>query len=187
MSKTRIGVLVGSLRKESFCKKTATFLSASMPEDFEMVPITIGNLAMFNQDFDDEGTTPAEWTKFRDEIKSLDGFLFVTPEYNRSYPPVLKNALDIASRPYGQNVWTGKPGAVVSVSPGKIGGFGANHHLRQCLTFLNVYVMQQPEAYVGNIADALDESGTITDPGTKKFLESIAGAFADWTRRFTEN
>lgn len=114
----------------------------------------------------------------------MDGFLFVTPEYNRSMPAVLKNALDVASRPYGSNLWGGKPGAIISVSPGKPGAFGANHHLRQCMTFLNVYMMQQPEAYLGNVDGFFDENGAVKDAGTDQFLQSLADAFADWTGRF---
>lgn len=114
-------------------------------------------------------------------------FLFVTPEYNRSIPPVLKNALDIASRPYGQNVWSGKPGAIISVSPGNIGGFGANHHLRQVLSFLNVYTMQQPEAYLSSITDSLDEQGNISSDRTIQYMQTIANGFADWMDKFIEN
>jgi chromate reductase len=183
MSKTKIGVLAGSLRKESFCRKTAKIVSALMPENFEMRMVDISNLPMYNQDYDDEGKTPETWKAFREEIKSLDGYLFVTPEYNRSLPPVLKNALDIASRPYGQNVWNGKPGAIISVSVGKLGAFGANHHLRQTLVFLNVLLLQQPEAYIGEIASLLDEKGELTNPGTKQFLESYAKAFAGWVEK----
>jgi chromate reductase len=154
-----------------------------MPENFEMRTVDISNLPMYNQDYDDEGRTPEAWKVFRDEIKSLDGFLFVTPEYNRSLPPVLKNALDIASRPYGQNVWNGKPGAIISVSIGKLGAFGANHHLRQTLVFLNVLLLQQPEAYIGDIAGLLDSKGELKNPETKKFLESYAAAFAGWVEK----
>jgi chromate reductase len=151
-----------------------------MPGNFEMLPLEIGNLPMFNQDFDDESRTPAEWENFRKEVKRMDGFLFVTPEYNRSVTPVLKNALDIASRPFGCNVWDGKPGAVLSISVGKLGGFGANHALRQVLVYLNVLLMQQPEAYVGEVAALLDNNGEITNPGTKQFLSNFASAFARW-------
>ena len=111
-------------------------------------------------------------------------FHLPTPEYNRSVPPVLKNAIDVASRPYGQNLWDGKPGAIVSVSTGKISGFGANHHLRQSMAFLNVFMLQQPEAYVGNVDSILDSDGKISDEGSKKFLQSIADAFAQWVKKF---
>jgi len=106
--------------------------------------------------------------------------LFVTPEYNRSVPAALKNALDVGSRPYGQSVWTGKPGAVVSASPGAIGGFGANHHLRQSLVFLNVPAMQQPEAYLGGADKLFDAAGAPANEGTRKFLAGFMQAFAGW-------
>jgi chromate reductase len=184
MEKIKIGVFTGSLRKESFCRKTAQAIGGMVGGPFEMRPMEIGNLAMFNQDYDDEGRTPPEWRRFREEVKDLEGFLFVTPEYNRSFPPVLKNALDIASRPYGQNVWSGKPGAVISVSPGKLGGFGANQHLRQTMGFLNIILMQQPEAYIGDAASLFDERGELTNQGTRDFLQKFADAFTAWVQRF---
>jgi chromate reductase len=141
---------------------------------------------MYNQDYDDEGHPPAEWTRFRKEVKALDGCLFVTPEYNRSFPPVLKNALDIASRPYGQNLWSGKPGAVIGVSPGKLGAFGAGNQLRQTMAFLNIFLMQQPEAYIGEAASLFDEQGKLTNQGTADFLRQYADAFAAWALRFRE-
>ena len=106
--------------------------------------------------------------------------LFVTPEYNRSVPGVLKNAIDVGSRPYGKSAWDGKPGAVVSVSPGAIGGFGANHHLRQSLVFLNMPAMQQPEAYIGGADKLFDASGKLTNDGTREFLQKFMAAFAAW-------
>jgi chromate reductase len=187
MKKTQIGVIVGSLRKASFCRKVATLVSGMMDDRFEMVPVEIGDLAMFNQDFDDEGKTPEAWERFRARIKGLDAVLFVTPEYNRSIPPVIKNALDIASRPYGKNVWDGKPGAVIGVSPGKMGAFGAVHALRQAIVYLNVNLMQQPEAYIGGIATMIDADGKITDASFEGFLRQYAEAFAKWVERFGSN
>jgi chromate reductase len=184
MSKLQIGVFVGSLRKDSFSKKIARYISGLMPETFNMKPVEIGNLAIFNQDYDDEGKPPKEWTGFREEVRALDGVLFVTPEYNRSIPPVLKNALDIASRPYGKNVWNGKPGAIISISPGKLGGFGANHALRQAVVFLNIFLLQQPEAYIGEVAALFNGQGEITNPGTADFLRAYADAFAQWVLKF---
>jgi chromate reductase len=180
MEKIKIGVLVGSQRKGSFSRKVAHCVSGLMPENFEMKPMEIGNLAIFNQDFDDENRVPAEWTAFRKEVESMDGYLFVTPEYNRSVTPVLKNALDIASRPYGHNAWNGKPGGIISVSVGKMGGFGANHALRQALVFLNVLLMQQPEAYISDAASLFDAEDNMTNLGTKQFLANFAAAFAQW-------
>ncbi len=184
MEKTTIGVIIGSLRRESFCKKVAHNLMDMLPQGLEAKVIDIGDLAIYNQDFEEDGATPPQWEAFRAAIKGCDGFLFVTPEYNRSFPAVLKNALDIGSRPYGHNLWSAKPAAVVSVSPGVLGGFGANHHLRQVMTFVNLYVMQQPEAYLGNAAALLDKDGAINDEGTKKFLQNVTDSFAAWVKRF---
>jgi chromate reductase len=120
----------------------------------------------------------------RDEVRATDGVLFVTPEYNRSVPAALKNALDVGSRPYGQSVWDGKPAAVVSVSPGALAGFGANHHLRQSLVVLNMPTLQQPEAYIGSAADLFAPDGRIANPATAQFLAQFVGAFDGWVRRF---
>jgi chromate reductase len=169
MANKKVGVLVGSLRKESFNRKIAKELMAVAPADLALEEVAIGALPIFNQDFDDEGTTPAEWVTFRETLKRYDAFLFVTPEYNRSVPAVLKNALDVGSRPYGKNLWDGKPGAVVSVSIGGISGFGANHHLRQTLVFLNVPTMPQPEAYIGNAAALFDAHGALVNEGPGSF------------------
>src|SRR5437588_9773205 len=150
-----IAVLVGSLRKESFNRKMANALIALAPESLKPAIVEIGQLPLYNQDLDTENP-PREWAAFRDRIRPVQGVLFVTPEYNRSVPGVLKNAIDVGSRPREANVWKGKPGAVISVSPGAISGFGANHHLRQMLVFLNVPAMQQPEAYIGGADKLLD-------------------------------
>ena len=128
----------------------------------------------------DDDTPPAAWTRFRGEVVSADTVLFVTPEYNRSIPGLLKNALDVGSRPYGHSVWKGKPAAIASVSPGTLGAFGANHHLRQPLVFLDMPVMQQPEAYVSKVGDLLDQDGTLTSDDTRAFLSSFLAAFATW-------
>ena len=183
MSK-RIGMVVGSLRRGSFSRQVADNVRAMFPQGMDVRLVEIGDLPMYNQDLDDGEKAPAEWTRLREAVKALDGVVFITPEYNRSVPPVLKNAIDIASRPYGKNAWDGKPGAVLSVSPGKIGAFGANHHLRQSLTFLNVLTMQQPEAYLGGVADALDAEGKLKPGGTKDFLQGFVDAFVAWMGHF---
>src|SRR3954452_10321958 len=145
---TDVSVLVGSLRRDSLNQKLAKALTELASPRLMLNTVEIGQLPLYNQD--DDGEMPPEaWTTFRQRVRRADAVLFVTPEYNRSVPGALKNALDVGSRPYGQSVWTGKPGAVVSVSPGALGAFGANHHLRQSLVFLNVPAMQQPEAYIG--------------------------------------
>ena len=180
MSTKKIGVIVGSLRKESYSRKIARELIKLAPTSIKMEEVEIGDLSIYNQDFDDEGSPPLAWTAFRERMKGFDAILFVTPEYNRSVPAVLKNALDVGSRPYGKNVWNGKPGAVVSVSPGGISGFGANHHLRQSLVFLNIPAMQQPEAYIGNAASLFDDNGALNNEDTRKFLQKFMEAFANW-------
>lgn len=178
MSKQTIGIFVGSLRKDSYSRAVANYFVSNAPKDVDFKVVEIGQLPMYNQDLD--GAPPAEWVKFREQIKPLDGVLFVTPEHNRSFPAALKNALDVASRPYGASVWNGKPGGVVSVSPGALGGFGANHHLRQVLTFLNVPTLQQPEAYVGNIMASLDAHGVVANDNLKGFLKQYQDALVKW-------
>ena len=181
--KKKIAVFVGSLRKESYNRKMAKALAALAPESLQLEIIEIGGLPLYNQDLDDEGRPPSEWTAFREQVKPFDGVLFVTPEYNRSVPGVLKNAVDVGSRPYGQSAWAGKPGAVMTVSPGAIGGFGANHHLRQSLVFLDVPAMQQPEAYIGGAAQLFDANGNITNDATRGFLKNFMDTFALWIEK----
>ncbi|ETI70110.1 NADPH-dependent FMN reductase [Neobacillus vireti] len=180
----KIGILLGSLRKESFSKKIAANVAALFPEGYETEFVEIGNLALYNQDYDDENNAPAEYTAFRNTMKEIDAVLFVTPEYNRSVPAVLKNALDVGSRPYGASVWNAKPAAIISQSPGNLSAFGANHHLRQSLVFLNMPIVQQPEAYIGNVAALLDENGKIKDEKTVQFLQSFADAFVDLIKKY---
>ena len=178
MKKYRIATLVGSLRKGSYNLKMAKALIALAPDSLSLELLTIGELPFYNEDL--EASAPSQWTVFREQLAAFDGVLFVTPEYNRSVPAVLKNAIDVGSRPYGKNSWDGKPGAVVSVSPGNISGFGANHHLRQSLVFINVPAMPQPEAYIGGAAKLFDDSGNLTNESTKEFLKSFMVAFAKW-------
>lgn len=180
----KIGVLVGSLRKESFSKKVAKNIADLFPEGYDIEFLEIGHLPLFNQDFEGDLGTPEEYTTFRNKVKEKDAFLFVTPEYNRSVPAVLKNALDVASRPYGESVWNGKPAAIASVSPGGISGFGANHHLRQVLTFLNMPVVQQPEVYIGEVHELLDENGKITNEETVQFLQSFVNVFVELSEKY---
>ena len=181
----KIAVFVGSLRKESFNRKMAKALIALSPESLSLEIIEIGGLPLYNQDPDDAGTPLPEWSAFRQRVKGFDGFLFVTPEYNRSIPGVLKNAVDVGSRPYGQSVWAGKPAAVVSVSPGNLGGFGANHHIRQCFVFLDVPVMQQPEAYMGGARELFDGKGGIANEERRAFLRKFLDSFAAWVEKHT--
>ncbi len=180
----KIGIVVGSLRKDSFSKNVARTLTECAPKSLSFVWLDISRLELFNQDFDDLGQTPESYKVFRKAVAECDGYLFVTPEYNRSVPAAIKNALDVASRPYGQNVWAKKPGAVVSVSPGAMGGFGANHHLRQTLVFLDVYTMQQPETYVGGVNNIFDEQGRLTSESAKGFFTAVMKSFDEWAKRF---
>ena len=174
---TKVAVLVGSLRKESFSRKIANALVALTPNlKFEF--LDIGSVSYFNQDL--ESTPPADWTALLERITAADAVLFVTAEYNRSVPGVLKNAIDVASRPYGQGALAGKPAAIISTSIGAIGGFGANHHLRQSLCFLNMPVLEQPEAYIGASGSLFDDAGQLTNDGTRDFLANYGKAFAAW-------
>jgi chromate reductase, NAD(P)H dehydrogenase (quinone) len=178
-----VAVFVGSLRKDSFNRKLAKALPSVSPASLKPEIVEIGGLALYNQDDDAEGKVPAAWQAFRQRVKAADAVLFVTPEYNRSVPAVLKNAIDVGSRPYGQSAWDGKPGAVISLSPGAIGAFGANQHLRQSMVFLNVPMLQQPEAYIGGAATLFDEQGNIANASTREFLGKFMQAFATWIER----
>jgi len=173
-----VAVIVGSLRKDSINRKVAHALAEVAPQGLKLSIVEIGQLPIYNQDGDEN--PPAEWTAFRERISAADAVLFVTPEHNRSVPAALKNALDVGSRPYGKSAWSSKPGAVVSASPGAIGGFGANHHLRQSLVFLNVPAMAQPEAYLGHADKLFDASGKLANDGTLKFLQDFMNAFDAW-------
>ncbi|MGO4005045.1 MULTISPECIES: NADPH-dependent FMN reductase [Pseudomonas] len=181
MSKVHtVAVLVGSLRKQSINRKVALALAELAPATLKLNIVEIGDLPLYNEDIDE--TPPAAYSTFREQVRSSDAVLFVTPEYNRSVPAPLKNAIDVGSRPYGKSAWSGKPGAVISVSPGAVGGFGANHHLRQSLVFLNVPCLQQPEAYLGGAGTFFDESGKLSDK-VQPFLQSFIDAFAGWVEQ----
>lgn len=179
-----IAVLIGSLRKDSFSKSVAKSLMPLFPSDYNLEIVEIGDLPLYNQDYDDLDQVPEAYTTFRNKMKTMDAALFVTPEYNRSVPAVLKNALDVGSRPYGASIWDNKPAEIVSVSPGAISGFGANHHLRQSLVFLNMPTVQQPEAYIGNVMNLLDDNQEITNPDTLGFFQAIVDAFDTLIKRY---
>ena len=185
MAETRnVATLVGSLRRGSLNRLAARAIAALAPAGLAFDEVEIGALPLYNEDL--EKDPPAQWTAFREQMHRADAVLFVTPEYNRSVPGLLKNAIDVGSRPYGRSVWSRKPAAVVSVSPGAIGGFGANHHLRQSLVFLDMPVLQQPEAYIGQAADLFGDDGSVKNPGTERFLRSFGEAFAAWVERLTD-
>lgn len=182
MEKQKIAVLVGSLRKASFSRKIALEIINAFPENLQAEIIEIGELPHYNEDLDTENP-PQAWIDFRKKIGAAVGVLFVTPEYNRSVPGVLKNAIDVGSRPHGKSGWAKKPGAVVGVTPGAIGAFGANHALRQSMVFLDVPMLQQPEVYLGEVAKLFDDQGHL-DQGTQAFLKKFADAYASWVARF---
>ena len=181
LNKKKIGIVVGSLRKDSFNMKIAKYIEEVMAKEYEITIANIGNLPLYNEDLD-LVNPPTEWENFREEVGKWDAVLFITPEYNRSMPAVIKNALDVGSRPYGENMWGRKPGAVISSSPGGIGGFGSNHHLRQAATFLDIYMMQQPEMYLGNIEASFD--GDVMKDSLKNFLSSFVENYINWIERF---
>ena len=183
MSQVRsIAVIVGSLRKDSLNRKVAHALAELAPSSLKLSIVEIGDLPLYNEDIDHDAP-PAAYSRFREALKGADGFLFVTPEYNRSVPGALKNAIDVGSRPYGQSAWgKAKPAGVISVSPGAVGGFGANQHLRQCFVFLDVLCMQQPEAYLGNAGTFFDEQGKLNEK-TRPFLQTLIDAFAAHVER----
>lgn len=176
-----VAVLVGSLRKASINRKLAQALATLAPASLKLEIVEIGELPLYNEDIDVD-PAPAAYTAFRNQVKAADALLFVTPEYNRSVAAPMKNAIDVGSRPYGQSAFSGKPGAVLSASPGAVGGFGANHHLRQSMVFLDVAMMQQPEAYLGGAGSFFDENGVLSD-SIKPFLQKYITAYADWVAR----
>ena len=177
-----VAVLVGSLRRDSFSRKVARAAIALAPDSLSMGIVEIGDLLLYNEDLEDASEEPSSWLTFRDRIRRVDGVLFVTPEYNRSVPGALKNALDVGSRPRVESVWSHKPCAVISVSLGALGAFGANHHLRQSFVFLDMPAMQQPEAYIGNAPSLFDGQGELTNEKTRDFIQKVVTAFEQWIR-----
>lgn len=177
----KIGVLVGSLRKASINRLLAETILSLFPDGYEGRIVEIGDLPLYSEDIDGE-TPPESYRSFRKELSDFDAFLFVSPEYNRSYTAAIKNAIDVGSRPYGKNLFDGKPGAVVTSSPGAIGGFGANHHLRQTLVFLNVALLQQPEMYLGGILDKI-ENGKLNE-ATIEYLKTFVDAYIKHVDRY---
>jgi chromate reductase len=181
-SARKVAVLVGSLRKESITRKLATTLIAVAPPSLTPSIVEIGDLPLYNADLETDQPPPA-WASFRNLVRPCDAVLFATPEYNRSVPGLLKNAIDVGSRPYGKGALNGKPAAVISMSQGSLSGFGANHHLRQSLVFLDMPTMQQPEAYIANATGLFDEQGNLTNESTREFLRKFMAAFAAWIER----
>ena len=175
----KIAIIVGSLRQGSLNRKVARSICALRGDNLQCSMLEIGDLPLYNQDLDAD--PPEQWTRFRQQVAASDGVLFCSPEYNRGIPGVLKNAIDVGSRPYGQSVFDKKPAAIVTASPGSIGGFGSNHQIRQACVFLNMPVMQQPEAYLGHVTDdSFDEAGCLKDGPLKDLVKNLAHAFHDW-------
>lgn len=183
MSQPRdIAIVVGSLRKASLNRKVAHALAELAPAALTLEIVEIAALPLYNED-EETAEPPPAWVAFRDRIRVADGVIFATPEYNRSIPGVLKNAVDVGSRPFGKSVWSGKPAAVISASPGAMGGFGANHHVRQALVFLDMPALQQPEAYLGGANKLFDEHGKLASDATREFLGKFINAYAAWVER----
>jgi chromate reductase len=174
-----VAVLVGSLRKESVTRKIALAMKGLAPPSLALEIVEIRDLPMYDPDLETE-MPPRAWEDFRDRIRRADALLFATPEYNRSIPGCLKNAVDVGSRPPGNSVFNGKPGAVVSVTPYGLGAFGANHHLRQALVYVNVLTMAQPEAYISQAGELVDENFRITKDASRQFFTTFLSAFAAW-------
>ena len=181
MSAIRIAVLVGSLRQDSFNRQLAQALVRLAPQDFELRPLRIDDLPPYDQDDDAHQAEPV--LRLKNEVSAADGLLFVTPEYNRSIPGVLKNAIDHGSRPYGQSVWGGKPAGVTGISIGAIGTALAQQHLRSVLAYLDVPVLGQPEVYLTHKPGFFDAQGGIADEGTRQFLQGWMDRYVAFVRQ----
>ena len=179
----RVGVIVGSLRKGAYTRMLARVLPELTPPSLQLVDIEIGDLPFYNQDLETDAPPPA-WTKFRTAIKGSDAILFVTPEYNRSMPAAVKNALDVGSRPWGDSAWSGKPAGVISLTPGALGAMASNHHLRQVLYAVNLATMPYPEAYIPGAGSLFDEGDRLKNPDIGQFLQGFMESFAAWVDRF---
>ncbi|MFV0558979.1 MAG: NADPH-dependent FMN reductase [Enterococcus sp.] len=175
----KLAIIIGSLRKDSYTRQVAQAFISRLPQEYEARIIKIDDLPYYNEDLESDGLVPESWTRFRQELTEVTGVLFFTPEYNRSIPATIKNALDVGSRPYGASIWEEKPALVVSVSPGAISGFGANHVLRQSLVFLNMPTLQQPEAYIGHVPNLLADNGEFTDK-TTNFFQTILDKYLEF-------
>ena len=182
MNAYRVAVVVGSLRKDSFNRALAKAMTKLAPADFTFQFVEIGDLPLYNQD--DDGNPAESVKRLKNEIKSAQGVLFVSPEYNRSIPGILKNALDQASRPYGQSAWSGKPAGILGVSPGAIGTALGQQHLRNILAYLDMPTLGQSEAFIQMKEGLIDEAGNIGE-GSKAFLQTWMNHFVDWVKRHT--
>ena len=174
-------LIVGSLRKESFTLKIANALAKLAPATVKLDVVTLHGLSFFNQDL--EATPPADWLAFREKIQKSAGVVFVTPEYNRSIPGVLKNAIDVASRPYGKSSFLGKPTGIISNSPGPLGGVSAAKHLQNILPGISGPILGQPESYLNGVGDAFDDKGHLIKEALQKVLQQYVDAFAAFVER----
>jgi chromate reductase len=177
-----VAVIVGSLRNDSGTRKLAQAFAALAPKTLKFRFVEIGDLPHYDQDLETDAP-PAAWTRFRDQVGSADAVVFAIPEYNRSFPGFVKNAIDVGSRPWGQAVWTEKPALIISTSAGALGGFGANHALRQAISFFNMPLLGQPEAYVGNVLSLFGDNDELTNEATAEFLRGLGQAFAAHVER----
>lgn len=182
MSKYKVAIVAGSLRKDSYSEKLGKVFINMFSDEFAAELVSIDDLALYNPDLETDDA-PVRWSEFRESIKAADAVLFIAPEYNRSMPAALKNAIDVGSQPQAENVWFNKPGAVVSIGAGTIGGFGAAHHLRQTVVYLNMLLMQSPEAYVAGIHSVFDENGNVAVKSTQDFLQKVIDAFEAWVKK----
>lgn len=179
----KIGVIVGSLRANSFNMKLAQHLASLFPKEYELEYIKIDDLPLYNSDIDTKDNAPTSYLRLRQKAAEMDAILIVSPEYNRSIPAALKNALDVGSRPISDNVWDGKPATIVTSSPGKIGGFGCSNHLKQVMNSLNMLVMASPEMYLGGITTILDQNGDVQDERTENFFKGFVQSFIEWIEK----
>jgi chromate reductase len=177
----QVGLVIGSLRRASFSRRIAQTLPGLAPASLTFREIAIGTLPLYNEDL--EADVPQAWATFRAAVRASDALLFVTPEYNRSMPGALKNAVDVGSKPYGQNCWNGKPAGIMGLSSGPLGGMAAAHNLRQALVTVNVASMAHPEVYLSHAAKLFDDAGAVV-PATQDFLRGYLQAFEAWVERF---
>ena len=178
MPNINVSILVGSLRQKSLAKNLSRALVKVAPQGLAFSNVELGDLQHYNEDL--EADPPAAYKRFRAAIRACDALLFVTPEFNRGMPGMMKNAIDVGSRPWTEMVWPGKPAAIISVSSEPPGGFGANHQLRQCISSVGVCAMPHPEAYIGRANPLFDAEGELTDPATKELVTRFMGSFKSW-------
>lgn len=180
---SNIGIIVGSLRKGAYTRLLSHSLGELAPSSFKLTEIGIGELPLYNQDLE-TATPPPAWTTFRDEVRSSDAILFITPEYNRGMPAAVKNAIDVGTRPPKQGVWRGKPAAVISLTPGRLGAMAAHQQLRLTLSVIGVPVLPSPEVYLAEASKQFDGNGKLVNEDTRKLLTTLLNDFDAWIGRF---